>query len=266
MLGAANQWFSVDAGSAGAAPRRGRVGRRPRYRCSQALPTRRILDAVTGARVSCPDVPHARRRCRRRRTSSTTSPTTCCGRRSSSPAVTRTPSARGTRPRRTDPRTILAPEWAVLTDEKKYTRHSGSADFRAVRREVAGLPGRSGRRRWSRSRGSRRSTPSSASPGSTRSIASTTRRPGSRRLVRDGRPTWVPATEDRGEGVFLQFDEDHVAAWEAQVLELPVWEAFREAHEINFRRRTSKTAGDIDPDSRFPAPAVLGHPHARRTC
>ena len=67
-------------------------------------------------------------------------------------------------------------------------------------------------------------------------------------------PTWVPATEDRGEGVFLQFDEDHVAAWEAQVLELPVWESVPRGARINFRRRTSKTAGDIDPDSRFPAP------------
>ena len=26
----------------------------------------------------------------------------------------------------------------MLTDEEKYTRHSGSADFRAVRREVPG--------------------------------------------------------------------------------------------------------------------------------
>jgi hypothetical protein len=33
-----------------------------------------------------------------------------------------------------------------------------------------------------------------------------------------------------------------------------VWEAFRQAHRLNFRRRTSKTAGDIHPDLRFPAP------------
>jgi hypothetical protein len=76
---------------------------------------------------------------------------------------------------RTDPRTILAPEWAVLTDEKKYTRHSGSADFRAVRREVA-----------ERLRGPvadvvaveklKKSTPSSDSPASMRSTASTTPR------------------------------------------------------------------------------------------
>ena len=32
--------------------------------------------------------------------------------------------------------TVLGPEWVVMTDENKYTRHSGSADFRAVRRDV----------------------------------------------------------------------------------------------------------------------------------
>jgi hypothetical protein len=64
----------------------------------------------------------------------------------------------------------------------------------------------------------------------------------------------VPSTEDRGEGIFLQFDESVVAPWELEVAQLPVWDAFREAHRINFRRRTSKTAGDIDPDSRFPPP------------
>ena len=155
--------------------------------------------------------------------------------------------------RRTDPRTILAPEWAVLTDEKKYTRHSGSADFRAVRREVA-----------PRLAGSvaevvavEKLKKVNAFIGFTRidaldriDDAATRVAP----LSRDGRPTWVPATEDRGEGVFLQFPEDTVRAWERRVLELPVWEAFRAAHEINFRRRTSRTAGDVHPDSRFPAP------------
>ncbi len=48
---------------------------------------------------------------------------------------------------RTDPRTILAPEWSVLTDERKYTRHSGSADFRAVRRDVPATSAVAARRR-----------------------------------------------------------------------------------------------------------------------
>ncbi len=155
--------------------------------------------------------------------------------------------------RRTDPITILQPEWAVLTDEKKYTRHSGSADFRAVSRPL----------------------PAALTPvlsavvaveklkkvnafiGFTRIDALDRIDDASARvapLTRNGRPTWVPATEDRGEGVFLQFDEEVVAAWEAKVLQLPVWSAFRKAHRINFRRRTSQTAANIDPDDRFPPP------------
>ena len=34
----------------------------------------------------------------------------------------------------TDPRTLLAPEWTVLSDRGRYTRYSGGPDFRAVRR------------------------------------------------------------------------------------------------------------------------------------
>ena len=34
------------------------------------------------------------------------------------------------------------------------------------------------------------------------------------KLTRNGRPTWVPATEDRGEGIFLQLDLAAVEEWE----------------------------------------------------
>jgi hypothetical protein len=37
------------------------------------------------------------------------------------------------------------------------------------------------------------------------------------KLTRNGKPTWVPATEDRGEGIFLQLDLDAVEAWEAPI-------------------------------------------------
>ena len=155
--------------------------------------------------------------------------------------------------RRADPLTILAPEWAVLTDERKYTRHSGSADFRAVRRDVpADLSSI-----VSSVVAVEKLKKVNAFIGFTRIDALDRIDDASARVAplnRNGRPTWVPSTEDRGEGVFLQFDEDVVAAWEERVLRLPVWDAFRKAHRLNFRRRTSKTAGDIDPDSRFPAP------------
>jgi hypothetical protein len=52
----------------------------------------------------------------------------------------------------------------------------------------------------------------------------------------------VPATEDRGEGVFIQLDEDAVAGWETQILVTPLWEAHRDAHRRNVARRYSATA------------------------
>ena len=161
---------------------------------------------------------------------------------------------RSTRPASTDPTDILVPEWLVLTDEEKYTRHSGSADFRAVRRKVPG----SLRPLVTEVVAVEKLKKVNAFLGFTR-IDALDRIDDSKSrvapLTRDGRPTWVPATEDRGEGFFLQFDETALLAWEEEVLNLAVWETYRRAHELNFKRRTSKTAdGTIDPDDRFPAP------------
>lgn len=70
-----------------------------------------------------------------------------------------------------------------------------------------------------------------------------------------GRPTWTVATEDRGEGVFLQLDEAAVAAWEARVKNSDLWEAHRASHERNFVRRFSETAAsDVAPDDRLMPP------------
>ena len=37
-------------------------------------------------------------------------------------------------------------------------------------------------------------------------------------LTREPRPGWTVATEDRGEGIFLQLDEERVASWEERIL------------------------------------------------
>ena len=153
----------------------------------------------------------------------------------------------------TDPTDILIPEWLVLTDEEKYTKHSGAADFRAVRRNapatlkpiVREVVAVEKLKKVNAFLGFTRIDALDRIDDSKSRVAP---------LTRDGRPTWVPATEDRGEGFFLQFDEATVAAWEETILELDVWETYRRAHELNFKRRTSKTADSIDPDSRFPAP------------
>lgn len=73
-------------------------------------------------------------------------------------------------------------------------------------------------------------------------------------LSRTPKPQWTVATEDRGEGIFLQLDEDAVAAWEARVQRHPLWSAHRAAHQRNFTRRFSETAEDVDPDTRLRPP------------
>ena len=74
------------------------------------------------------------------------------------------------------------------------------------------------------------------------------------KLTRNGRPTWIPATEDRGEGIFLQLDLAAVEEWEREVAQSELWAAHRAAHTRNFRRRFSETGAQVDPDSRLPAP------------
>ena len=73
-------------------------------------------------------------------------------------------------------------------------------------------------------------------------------------LTRERYPDWTVATEDRGEGVFLQLDEASVAAWEQTVLAGEIWEAHRQAHRRNFNRRFSETAENIDADDRLRPP------------
>lgn len=73
-------------------------------------------------------------------------------------------------------------------------------------------------------------------------------------LVQSGKPKWVPATEDRGEGVFIRFGEDVVGAWEEGVLESKVWRAHVAAHERNVNRRQSRTSVAIDAAERMPPP------------
>lgn len=79
-------------------------------------------------------------------------------------------------------------------------------------------------------------------------------------LTRGGHPTWTVATEDRGEGVYLQLDESTVSTWEKKVEDTDLWTAHQEAHERNFMARFSDTAKVVDAESRFrPARYWLMH-------
>jgi hypothetical protein len=73
-------------------------------------------------------------------------------------------------------------------------------------------------------------------------------------LTRTPHPAWTVATEDRGEGIYLQLDEAAVAAWETRIETTDIWRAQRDAHRRNFYRRFSETAQDVDPDTRLRPP------------
>ena len=73
-------------------------------------------------------------------------------------------------------------------------------------------------------------------------------------LTRTLRPTWTVATEDRGEGIFLQLDEQAVASWEERIHSTALWRAHRDAHRRNFYRRFSETAEIVNPDTRLKPP------------
>lgn len=74
------------------------------------------------------------------------------------------------------------------------------------------------------------------------------------KLTRNGKPAWVPATEDRGEGIFIQLDLDRVAEWEQGIKASTLWQSHKDAHRRNFQRRFSETAKVVDPDTRMPEP------------
>ena len=72
------------------------------------------------------------------------------------------------------------------------------------------------------------------------------------KLTRNGRPAWIPATEDRGEGIFLQLDLAAVEEWEQEIYRARCGRLIAQRTRRNFRRRFSETAKIVDPDSRLP--------------
>ena len=81
------------------------------------------------------------------------------------------------------------------------------------------------------------------------------------------RPTWVPASEVRGEGIFLKVPEDLLQAWEERVEKSEAMRLHREAYARHRRNRYSDriaTMSDFDdmahwPGARFIALHTLSH-------
>lgn len=152
-----------------------------------------------------------------------------------------------------DPISLLEPEWDTLIHPKDFEREDRKAGFRVRPVKVASAL----RPVLSHVVAVERVKKANAFIGFTRIDALDRVGDAPSRivpLVQSGKPKWVPATEDRGEGVFLRFDEDVIRAWEDSVLESKVWQSHVAAHERNVNRRQSRTAVAIDPAERMPPP------------
>lgn len=152
-----------------------------------------------------------------------------------------------------DPNYLLAPEWETLTHPEEFQSEDRKAGFKVRPVAVAGSLGStlSGVVAVDRIR------KANAFTGFTRIDALDRVGDEPARiapLTQSGKPTWVPATEDRGEGVFLRFDEGVVAAWEEGVKRSAVWADHVAAHGRNLARRQSKTAIELDAEERMPPP------------
>ncbi|MFI6457189.1 DrmB family protein [Streptosporangium amethystogenes] len=153
-----------------------------------------------------------------------------------------------------DPVDLLVPEWRYLQKDPLGVRHEDEASGLTLsKRELD--PGL--RSEVTRVLAVERLRKVNAIVGFTRIDAMDRVGDLPRRLVpltRAARPEWTVATEDRGEGIFLQLDEAAVATWEERVYDNSLWEAHRSAHWWNFHRRFSETAQVVDPDTRLKPP------------
>jgi hypothetical protein len=73
-------------------------------------------------------------------------------------------------------------------------------------------------------------------------------------LTRKRRPNWTVATEDRGEGIYLQLDEAKVAAWEKRVESSELWKAHKEAFRRYYSNHLSSTAKQDEADQHLKPP------------
>lgn len=72
-----------------------------------------------------------------------------------------------------------------------------------------------------------------------------------------GKAEWVPASEVRGEGVFLRLPEPLVAHWEDRVLDSRAMEIHFQAYRQFRRNRRSGREGDFDPGKGWPGPRYM---------
>ena len=82
-------------------------------------------------------------------------------------------------------------------------------------------------------------------------------------LTRSPRPAWTVATEDRGEGIFLQLDEERVASWEERVLSSDAVAGAPRRAPAQLLPAVLRDGRGGRPGLAAEAAAVLARPHAR---
>lgn len=156
-------------------------------------------------------------------------------------------------PTRYDPNHLLVPEWETLTHPGEFLTEDRRNGFKVHPVKVAASLGKA----FQEVVAVDRIRKANAFIGFTRIDALDRVGDDATRIAPisiSGKPKWVPATEDRGEGVFLRFDEKTVESWESGALNTDVWAAHVAAHYRNLARRQSKTAVQLDSDERMPPP------------
>lgn len=144
--------------------------------------------------------------------------------------------------RRWDPIDLLVPEWRYLQQEPPESRHEDPDSGLIVSPRPLGRTSMDGLTRVLAVDRLRRVN---AILGFTRVDEVERVADAGARLVplcRNRMPQWVPATVDRGEGVFLELDEERVHRWEEKVADSALWKAHVEAHRRNYDNRLSETA------------------------
>lgn len=152
-----------------------------------------------------------------------------------------------------DPNYLLAPEWQVMKNSELFKEISEKSEFKlqsqgkpalltTIVDEVVAV---NRLKRVNAFVGFTRVDPEDRIGDATERLV---------RISRSESPTWVPATDDRGEGVFLRFNEKVVVDWEKRILNSSRWDALRLSHQRNFNRRLSASAVKVDPDSKLPQP------------
>jgi hypothetical protein len=151
-----------------------------------------------------------------------------------------------------DPNSLLIPEWDVMSNSDMFKSISEKSEFRlklqstpdALSPIVQEVVAVERLKKVSAFVGFTRVDPEDRIGEETERLVPISRNP----------PSWVPATEDKGEGVFLRFDESKVFDWEQQILQTNRWKKLRESHARNYTRRLSKSAVVVDPDTKMPPP------------